>query len=142
MRRRMSVRGLWILPLVLGAPAAAATWCVNPAGTGGCMKTIGAAVAAAAAGDSVEVAAGTYKESVTIGQSLNLFGAGPASTIIDATGLGNGINVDGLDNPKLSAVTISGFTVQNANFEGIVVTNASGGQCLPARDSIKTGMSK
>ncbi|HTX35366.1 MAG TPA: right-handed parallel beta-helix repeat-containing protein [Bryobacteraceae bacterium] len=122
----MSVRSLWILPLALGVPAAAATWCVNPAGTGGCMKTIGAAVTAAAAGDSVEVAAGTYNETVTIGKSLNLFGASPASTIIDATGLGNGINVDGLDNPNLSAVTISGFTVQNANFEGIVVTNASG----------------
>jgi parallel beta-helix repeat protein len=126
MQKGISVCRVWILPLVLGAPAGAATWCVNPAGSGGCMKTIGAAVTAAAAGDAVEVAAGTYKETVTIGKSLNLFGASSATTIIDATGLANGINVDGLDNPKLSAVMISGFTVRNANFEGIVVTNATG----------------
>lgn len=110
---------------MLGAPAFAATLCVNPAGTGGCSKTIAAAVTAAAAGDSVEVAAGTYKESVTIGKSLSLFGSGPGATIIDATGLATGIYVDGLDNPKLSNVMISGFTVENANFEGIVVTNAT-----------------
>ena len=123
-RTRMTLRSVFVLPL-LGVPAIAATLCVNPAGSGGCSKTIGAAVTAAAAGDSVEVAAGTYKESVTIGKSLNLFGAGPASTIIDATGLGTGIYVDGLDNPKLSNVTVSGFTVENANYEGIVATNAT-----------------
>lgn len=117
---------VWMMSLVLAAPAAAATWCVNPAGSGGCSKTIGAAVTAAAAGDSVEVAAGTYKESVVIGKSLSLFGSNPSTTIIDATALGTGIYVDGLDNPKLSGVMISGFTVQNANFEGIVVTSASG----------------
>jgi parallel beta-helix repeat protein len=124
-REGICVRSLWILPLILVVPAAAATWCVNPAGTGGCAKTIGAAVTSAAAGDSVEVAAGTYKESVTIGKSLRLFGTSPATTIIDATGLGTGIYVDGLDNPNLSGVMISGFTVQNANFEGIVVTSAT-----------------
>ena len=125
MRKPTCVGSLYLLPLMLGAPAFAATLCVNPAGTGGCSKTIAAAVTAAAAGDSVEVAAGTYKESVTIGKSLSLFGSGPGATIIDATGLATGIYVDGLDNPKLSNVMISGFTVENANFEGIVVTNAT-----------------
>jgi parallel beta-helix repeat protein len=126
MLNQTSARRVWILSLALAVPAAAATWCVNPAGTGGCTKTIGAAVTAAAAGDSVEVAAGTYAENVVIGKSLNLFGANPSTTIINAAGLSNGIYVDGMDNPNLSGVLISGFTVQNANFEGIVVTNASG----------------
>lgn len=103
----------------------ATTLCVNPGGTGGCSSTIAAAVAAAAPGDIIKVAAGTYAEDVIIGKSLSLLGAGAESTIIDATGLANGINVDGLDNKGLNSVIISGFKVENANFEGILVTNAS-----------------
>src|SRR5205085_1011294 len=38
---------------------------------------------------------------------------------------GNGIYVDGLDNAGLIEVVVRGFTIQNANFEGILVTNAS-----------------
>ncbi len=43
----------------------------------------------------------------------------------DAFGPPNGINVDGLGNPGLTGVVVSGFTVSNANFQGILVTNAS-----------------
>jgi hypothetical protein len=49
-----------------------------------------------------------------------LFGANPSTTIINAAGLSTGIYVDSLDNPNLSGVLISGFTVQNASFEGII----------------------
>jgi hypothetical protein len=45
---------------------------------------------------------------------------------IDATGLANGILVNGLATPGLSDVLVSGFTIENANFEGILVVNASG----------------
>lgn len=103
--------------------AAAATWCVNPGGTGGCQSTIGAAVALAAPGDTVQVAAGIYHEEVVIGESLALVGQNNA--IIDATGLSIGIYIDGLDNPGLANVVVTGFTVRNANFEGILVANAS-----------------
>jgi parallel beta-helix repeat protein len=107
-------------------PAEAGTVCVNPAGSGGCQKTISAAVTAATSGDTIVVAAGTYKESVIIPKSLSLVGtAGAATTIIDAVGHSNGIYVDGIDWPKLTAVSIEGFTVENASFEGILVTNAS-----------------
>jgi len=139
MFNRTGVRNLCLLSAALTAPAMAATWCVNPAGSGGCSKTIGAAVSGAAAGDTVEVAAGTYKESVTIGKSLLLFGANAATTIIDATSLGTGIYVDGLDNPKLSGVVISGFTIQNANYEGIVATNTTG---LTVMGNVLTGNNK
>ena len=105
--------------------ASAATVCVNPLGTAGCQKSISAAVAAASAGSTVYVAPGTYAENVTIGKSLSLIGADPAKTVIDATGLPNGITVDGLNNANLSGVYIAGFTVRNAKYEGIVVTNAT-----------------
>lgn len=106
-------------------PAAAKTLCVNPGGTGGCLTTIGAAVAKAGAYDTIQVAAGTYAEAVVIGKPLYLVGANRNNTIIDATGLATGIYVDGIDNPGLSNVAVTGFTVANANFEGILVANAS-----------------
>jgi Right handed beta helix region len=103
----------------------AATLCVNAAAKSGCKPTISAAVAAASANDIINVAPGTYAESVTIGVPLTLIGADASTTIIDATGLSVGIYVDGIDNKALAGVFISGFTVQNANYEGILVTNAT-----------------
>ncbi len=50
---------------------------------------------------------------------------GSFSTIIDATGLPNGIFIDGLHNPGLSNVVVTGFTLQNAKFEGALLVNAS-----------------
>jgi parallel beta-helix repeat protein len=106
--------------------ASAASWCVNPGGTSGCFSSINAAVAAASANDSVNVFAGTYNEDVVIGKALSLTGANLQTTIIDATGLSNGIYIDGIDNAGLANVLVRGFKIQNANFEGILVGNASG----------------
>ncbi len=111
-----------------GAFAAhAATLCVNPKGTSGCKTTINAAVGAASPGDTILVAPGTYKEDVVITQPVALLGSYRAS-IIDASGLSNGIFVNGMSAPPkigISNVTISGFTVRNANFEGLLVANAT-----------------
>jgi hypothetical protein len=107
-------------------PIQAATVCVGTAS--GCQSTISAAVGAAAAGDTIQVAAGTYKEVVTINKPLSLIGAGSATTIIDATGLSNGVIVDGsakAPNSGVSDVVIAGFTIENANFQGVLVQNAS-----------------
>jgi parallel beta-helix repeat protein len=104
--------------------APAATWCVNPGGTAGCQATIGGAVALASPGDTIQVAPGTYAGGVVIGIPVSLVGAGSANTIINANGQSTGIYIDGLDNPGLANVSVSGFTVVNANFEGILVTNA------------------
>ncbi len=120
-------------------PLPAAVSCVNPTGANGCVKTIAAAVSAAAAGDTVDVAAGTYTGNITISKSITLVGADPAKTIIDATGLPMGIYVDGIDNANLSGVSISGFTVQNAQFEGILVANAS---AVTVSGNIVTGNNK
>ena len=80
---------------------------------------------AAAAGDTIQVAAGVYKEDVSIKTPVSLIGAGSGSTIIDATGLANGIVVDGTGTNGFGNVVISGFTVENANQQGILVEHAS-----------------
>jgi hypothetical protein len=117
------IRTFAVAVLVAGMSqsAAAATFYVNPGGT------IQAAVDKASAGDTIQVAPGTYFEDVIIGKSLSLVGAGHGRSIINAMGLPIGIWIDGIDhpNPRLSNVVVTGFTIENANFEGILVTNAS-----------------
>jgi parallel beta helix pectate lyase-like protein len=105
--------------------ASAKTLCVNPSASHSCYGTINEAVTAASSYDVITVAAGTYTEDVVIGKPLSLLGAGPGKSIIDATGLANGILMDGLDNPGLRNVLVTGFTVKNALYEGILVLNTS-----------------
>lgn len=111
--------------VLLSLPAFGGTLCVNPNGANGCAKTLQAAINSAKPGDTIEVAGGTYAGNVIVDRPLALLGSGSDRTIIDATGFANGISVDGLDHAGLSGVIIRGFTVQNADHQGIVVTNAS-----------------
>ncbi|HEY4211855.1 MAG TPA: right-handed parallel beta-helix repeat-containing protein [Steroidobacteraceae bacterium] len=111
--------------LLLSVPAFAGNLCVNPRGDGGCEKTLQSAINAASPGDTINVASGKYSGSVIVDRSIALVGAGLRSTVIDATGASNGIHVDGFDHAGLSRVIIRGFTVENANHQGILVTNAS-----------------
>ncbi len=60
-----------------------------------------------------------------ISKPVSLVGSGDDPAVIDATGLSHGIFVDGLTNVGLRAVTISGLTVKNALFEGVLVVSAS-----------------
>jgi parallel beta-helix repeat protein len=128
-RNVQSLGALVVLSIALGSAmcgrAEAATLCVNHSGSGGCLSSIGAAVAAASPNDTIQVADGTYKEDVIIDKSLTLMGTNQRHTIIDASRLANGIYIDGIDNPGLSNVVVSNFKVENANFEGILVANAS-----------------
>jgi parallel beta-helix repeat protein len=89
-----------------GATGSAGTSCATAA-----FSTINAAVTAAAAGDTVVVCAGTYKEDVAVAKALTLSGQGAT---IDATGLDNGVKI------TASNVTVTGFTVENATGEGIL----------------------
>jgi parallel beta-helix repeat protein len=113
--------------LVAGAwqSAEAKTLCVKPGGAPHCYGKIQAAVNAASDFDVINVAAGTYKEDVTIWKPLSLIGTDDDTAVIDATGLPNGILVDGFDHPGLYDVTIAGFTVKNALYEGILVVSSS-----------------
>jgi hypothetical protein len=119
---------------VIDRPAKAATLQVKPGGGTGVYSTIGAAVVRAQTDytdsgtiDTIEVAPGTYMEMVKIETPLSLVGAGSGHSIINARGLSNGIYIDGIDAPKprLSDVSVTGFTVENAQFEGVYITNAS-----------------
>ena len=101
--------------------AASATHCVNTDGSAGCSTSIQAAIDAANPGDTISIAAGTYNETVSITKALMLQGAGAATTIIDATGLANGVVVQGTTDP----VRIAGLTVENAMREGIVVGDSA-----------------
>jgi parallel beta-helix repeat protein len=112
------------LILTWAARVQAATLCVDQHHKAGCVDTISAAVAAAAPGDTINVDPGVYREDVVIGKSLSLVGASPETTFIDAAAFSNGVFVDGLDNSNLSQVIVTGFTIENANFEGVLVIDA------------------
>jgi hypothetical protein len=75
----------WVPTLMLGATMAdARTWRIRPDGLGD-APTIQAGIAAAVAGDSIVVAAGTYNENLDMrGKTLTLRGeSGPTQTVID-----------------------------------------------------------
>ena len=117
--------GAAVLAMLGASTVAGATLCVSRAARTGCYTSITAAVNAAADNDTVRVAQGTYHENVVIGKPLSLIGESPENSIVDATGLANGINVDGHNHAGLNHVTVTGFTVRNANFQGILVTDAT-----------------
>jgi hypothetical protein len=79
--------------------------------------TIGAAVTAAAPGSHIVVCPGTYHEGVLVDKRLLLSGF---HAVIDASSspFGNGIQVAG---PGGSGSTITGFKIEKAKFEGILV---------------------
>ena len=111
--------------LVAGTPASAATGdalYVSPHGSSGAAgKNCGTAtyssnktaVAGASTGSTIVVCPGTYSEDVIVAKSLSLVGQGDVT--IDATGLENGVQV------VASNVSVSGFTIENANGEGVLV---------------------
>ncbi len=79
---------LWISAALYVAAASAATWTVDPSGSGD-FTTIGDAIAAASSGDRLELVAGTYSEAVDLGgKDLELVGAGSYLTTIGVLGAG------------------------------------------------------
>ncbi|WDL95243.1 right-handed parallel beta-helix repeat-containing protein [Alicyclobacillus sp. ALC3] len=90
-------------------------------------QTISHAVAVAAPATTIVVEPGTYKESVTITKDVTLESDSSktnavANTVIDATGLANGIVVNGAG---AAGTVISGLTIENANDHGIWVKDTS-----------------
>jgi len=74
------------------------------------------AVTKAFSGDTINIAAGTYTESVSItNKSLTLIGEDPATTIIDATSRSNTINLSGGFTVSLNNLTLSNATNNGIN---------------------------
>ena len=89
-------------------------------------------MAAAAPGDTVQVWPGTYYEGVVITKPLSLVAldqTAAAKPVINASGFPNGIFINGMSgapNAGIANVLIAGLAIRSANFEGILVANASG----------------
>ncbi len=95
--------------------------CVTPSGPS-CYHSIEAAVMHAPPGARINVADGTYAGQVTITEMLTIHGSG-SETIINAAGQSHGIYIDGA---AAAGTVVEGFTVKNANLEGILVQDTSG----------------
>src|SRR5579875_463155 len=119
-----SVRFLRFASLLpaLALPAWGTTRCVTANATPGCVTHIADAVSAASPGDIINVGPGTYAEGVVITIPLSLTGNGAT---INASGRSQGIAIEGTTTATLADVHVSGFTVENANLEGILVLNAT-----------------
>jgi len=117
--------------LPLGSTAfATTTWYVNgvsgsnsntcTSATTAC-KTIGHAISLAASGDSIRVAAATYKEHLTIGISLKILGSGAKTTILDGGSTGRVVTISS----ATAHVTLSGVTITNGYsfVDGAGITN-------------------
>lgn len=82
--------------------------CVNPAGSDGCYSAIQTAIDNSINGDSVNIAAGTYSETMTVNKSISLIGAG-ATTIINPAQNSDGIKI------TANNVTIKNLKITTAN---------------------------
>lgn len=100
----------------LGEGALAATLTVNPAGGTGVYKTLNSAVTAAASGDTIEMAPGTYTSTQvdTKGKSLTITSTGGAAT---TTLVGKG-TLPVITVPS-GSVTLVGLSFTNPNARGV-----------------------
>jgi parallel beta-helix repeat protein len=100
-------------------PVRAATLCVAPGGAGGCFATINAALAAAAPGDTINVAAGVYNEQVNVTKAgLSLRGARAGTSACARSGTSGESIIANQNGPlQLTAdnVSVDGFVLQGAS---------------------------
>ena len=71
--------------------------------------SIQSGINAASSGDTVQVAAGTYNENISMKSAVVIQGAGQGVSIIDGGGSGSVVTAIGID----SAATLDGFTITN-----------------------------
>ena len=106
----VALAGLVVVALSTSAlPASAAeatTRSVCPTGSGCDFDTIQGAIGAAVSGDTITVAAGTYKEDVVVNKAVTITGAGAATTsIVATTGSHHTLAF------RTSGATVTGFTI-------------------------------
>jgi hypothetical protein len=110
-RLAVTVCALLALASVSAGEASAATITVCPSGCA--FSQIAPAIAAASRGDTIQVAAGTYRGGFSIDKTLSLVGAGAAATIIQ--GGGPVITIGRFLASTEPTVTISGVTVRGGS---------------------------
>jgi hypothetical protein len=105
--------------------------------------TIQGEITNSATGDTVLAKAGTYDESVTITRPVTLRGTGPAVTVLQGAGSGNGIGIaSGVDDVTISDLTVRDFlngvalpgggTHANLTFDNMAaISNDAHGLFLP-----------
>jgi hypothetical protein len=92
--------------------------------------SIQAAIDAASAGDTVEVADGVYNESLTITKGIVLIGEdvggdGVPDVTLNPVGA-NGVSISGdIDNGGAASVTINGFAISGATTSGINISSST-----------------
>jgi len=84
-------------------------------GTTGPVKTIQNAINKINSGGTIQVAKGTYHETLNINKDLSLIGENQDTTIIDANNLNQVIKIDS------GTVTLNSFTLQNGALIGVNV---------------------
>ncbi len=111
-----------MLLLALCIPAFAANFTVDSLG-GGDFTAIQDAIDAAASGDTIAVAAGTYAEILDFdGKDLSIASTdGSASTFL----VGRGTNAVTFENGESSAASLAGFTIQTGSTRGLYIEGAS-----------------
>jgi hypothetical protein len=133
--RRLCLLAVGVAALALGGwpPAASASTTLDVPGS---YATIQAAIDAAANGDTVLVAPGTYHESINFeGKAITVMsGQGPGSTIIDGTGLNSSVVTIGTGEGRGSV--LQGFTIQHGNN---TVTWNGGGVAISSASPTITG---
>ena len=101
------------------------------------FNTIREAITAANTGDTVQVAAGTYRESISMKDGVSVIGAGASSTTIDGSAQTNSVvRFDETKfNPRLSGFTIRGGRGEILEDQGANTINVGGGiwiiECSP-----------
>ena len=139
------VAGIGLRP----ATAATATFVVDEDGqatVGNCNSstatpytTVGAAVAAAAAGDTVKVCPGNYAENVTVDKPLMLkgakFGVGVGSRTF---GSANESTIAGLLTIQAADVKVEGFSLSNPNHELGVLVKTTGSNAVIKKNIVQT----
>ena len=90
------------------------------AATSAC-QTIGTAIGKASAGDTISIAAGSYREHLALAKNLSLVGQSQDTTIIDGGGgMGQTVSIAGGN-----VITLTGVTVTNGNAnQGAGIFNA------------------
>jgi len=128
---------------LISSTASANTWYVNGVSgsdSNNCMsattacKTIGHAISLALSGDSIMVAAATYRENLVIGFSLRMIGSGASTTIIDGGQTGTVVAISS----SSAVVTLSDLTSRNG-FTRIFGAGISNSGTLTINNSTITG---